>query len=294
MVAPGTKETFRQMSQDGADISSPAALPTGGWGIRGWLSAIYTRMFAAIESNNAFAVNVQDQHTRTGDVYFSQTIGSLFTLDIDAVVDEYSFTATTGHGILVGEQLVIYDSVGDRLYVGQALTVSVDVIGVDTPINFNYTAASTFGARSTKDINVNGAVTRQTFAVSPPIAVELDITRIMFEMQTTNFPELDMFGDIAAGLTRGLVLRVVNGINVNYFNVKQNGDFALLMYDVKEYAAAKHGVNGLSGRLTYAGQAKHGVTIRLEKDDRLEVIIQDDLSSLLKFRMLAAFHEVAD
>jgi len=44
MVAPGGNETFRQMAQDGADISSPFSMPSGGWGIRGWLSSIFTRM----------------------------------------------------------------------------------------------------------------------------------------------------------------------------------------------------------------------------------------------------------
>jgi len=44
MALPGSTETTRQMAQDGADISSPYAMPSGGWGIRGWLSAMFTRM----------------------------------------------------------------------------------------------------------------------------------------------------------------------------------------------------------------------------------------------------------
>ncbi|GAG07260.1 unnamed protein product, partial [marine sediment metagenome] len=162
-----------------------------------------------------------------------------------------------------------------------------------------YPTATTSVIRSTKDMNVDGSVTRKTFAITPPVDIEIDVTRIMFQMITTGFPELNMFGDIVGasppfGLFRGVVFRVVNGKNVNYFNAKQNSDLALLMYDVKEYEAAKHGVNGIGGRLTYSGQSKHGVTIRLALGDTLEIIIQDDLTSLLKFRMLAAFHEVED
>lgn len=40
MAEPGSNETVREMSQDGADITGAASL-TGGWGIRGWLSAIF-------------------------------------------------------------------------------------------------------------------------------------------------------------------------------------------------------------------------------------------------------------
>ena len=42
MAESGSDETFREMSQDGADIFSPIEVPSGGWGIRGWLSALYT------------------------------------------------------------------------------------------------------------------------------------------------------------------------------------------------------------------------------------------------------------
>jgi hypothetical protein len=174
------------------------------------------------------------------------------------------------------------------------LTVVTNTITLDIPLNFSFPSATSVVERTTIDMNVDGSTTRQTFTVSTPISIELDVTRVMFQMITTNFPELDMFGDIAGGLTRGIVFRVVNGARVNYFNVKDNSDLALLMYDVKEYEAAKHGANGIGGRLTYAGQPKHGVTIRLEQGDTLEIIISDNITSILKFRMSVSFHEVTD
>ena len=36
------------VAQDGKDIPSATALPAGGWGIRGWLSAIYTKLSASV------------------------------------------------------------------------------------------------------------------------------------------------------------------------------------------------------------------------------------------------------
>jgi len=44
-------ETSRHGAQDGADITSPATMPAGGWGIRGWLSAIYTNPHARVGHN---------------------------------------------------------------------------------------------------------------------------------------------------------------------------------------------------------------------------------------------------
>jgi len=49
MAEPGSTETVREMSQDGADITTPTAMPTGGWGIRGWLSALYTALKNAVD-----------------------------------------------------------------------------------------------------------------------------------------------------------------------------------------------------------------------------------------------------
>ena len=37
-------ETPQTVAQDGKDISATTAMPAGGWGIRGWLSSIYTKM----------------------------------------------------------------------------------------------------------------------------------------------------------------------------------------------------------------------------------------------------------
>jgi len=256
-------------------------------------STTRVKIVAPLESNGAVPVNIQDQHTRALDVFFSQVVGTPTTLTTDTIEDSYTISVTTGHGILVGDQLVIYDVAADRLFVGGVLASSTNVITLDTPINFTYHSSHSVVVRSTKELNVDGSTTRQVFQVAPPIQSDIDITRIMFQMTTTDFPEMNKFGDLTA-LTRGLVLRVVNGIKVNYFNVKSNGELVNLMYDVNFYEAAKHGVNGLGGRMTYAGAGKHGVTIRLKQGDALQVIIQDDLSSLVSFKMIAAGHIVED
>lgn len=247
-----------------------------------------------VESNGGIPVNIQDQHSLTSDLYFSQVVGVTSSLTLQAIEHSYNITVTPGHGIITGDQLVMFDIIGDRLYIGNVLNVLTNTILLDTPVNYNYSTNFSSVVRSTKDMNVDGSTNRQTFQISPPIGVEIDITRVMFQIITDDFPELDMFGDISGGLVRGVVLRAVNGQTVNYFNVKTNGELVNLMYDVSFYEAAKHGVNGLGGRLTYGGQSKHGVTIRLGQGDTLEAIVQDDLTSLNLFRMIGTFHIVTD
>lgn len=267
-----------------------AAAGTNTVNLRDWIKV---QIISPVESNGAIPVNIQDQTTRTGDTYFSQAIGAITTLQADATIDEYSINVTTGHGILVEEMLALFDSQGQRVYFGEVLTSGTNIITLDTPLNYNYNSSSTSISRRTIELNVDGSTTRQTFRITNPTNSSLDITRILFSMYTTGQPKLDEFGDLSS-LNRGIIFRVVNGINVNYFNVKENGDFVGLMHDVTFYDTTKQGTNGLGGRLTYGGQDKHGVVIRLDQGGTLEIIVQDDLTNLLKFRMVATFHEVTD
>lgn len=62
MAKKGSAEEFREMSQDGVDILSPATMPSGGWGIRGWLSALFTTFIAAIDATNEAVKTVDYTH----------------------------------------------------------------------------------------------------------------------------------------------------------------------------------------------------------------------------------------
>ncbi len=244
-------------------------------------------------TNGGVHTSPQERPILPFDVYFSQIETDASTLSVDASIDAYTFEATAGHTITVGTQLVLFDSVSNRIFVGEALVAGATTIDLDTPLNFSYPAATTTIVTSDKEMNVDGSVTRQTFSVAPPIlSGSIHITRIMFQMTTVEFPELNMFGDIvgptSTGLVRGLMVRVVNGRNINLFNVDTNGELVNLMFDLNFYEAAKHGVNGLSGRFTYGGPGKHGGPIELGPGDSIEAIVQDPLQTLLSFRMIAA------
>lgn len=98
-------------------------------------------------------------------------------------------------------------------------------------------------------------------------------------------------------LTNGVVLRIKHngtGTYENVWNVHSNGEFGLLTFDSAYTSKAPAGYNGFRWRNTYAGQSKHGVTLRLELGEILEVLIQDDLTGLNKFHIMAQGHLVTD
>ena len=162
-------------------------------------------------------------------------------------------------------------------------------------IDFEYQIGDQVSAGSV-NMNVDGSVTPKIFRIRAPdpgIPVIGDITRIILIMETTTAPEWNLFGDRAV-LANGIVLRKTDGSYQNIFTVKDNSEFAAIMYDLDFLDFTRFASYGVKGRLTFAGQNKIGVAIRLDIGEDLELIIQDDLTSLIKFTVLAEGHVVVD
>jgi hypothetical protein len=248
-----------------------------------------------LESNGAMPVNIQDQASRAFDIFFTQDVGSPTTLTTDTVEDTYVISVTTGHGFVSGDDFVIIDPVTQRGFTGEVLSTAGDnAVTLDRPLTFNFPSATSIVQKRTKDLNVDGSGTPQIFTVGSPLTGVLDVTRIMIQMTTTDPSLFNLFGDLSA-LERGLQFRIVNGVTNNLWNAKNNAELANLMYDIQFFDASHpQGVNGLAGRMTYAGQTKHGVVLRITGGESLEIIIQDDLQGLLSFRIIACGHLVTD
>lgn len=247
------------------------------------------------DPNGSMRVAIQDQASKAFDLFFSQDVGSPTTLTTDGVKDAYSISVTTGHGFVAGDDLILVNTVTEHEYSGCIVSVAGDnTVNMDMPLNFGFLSASTVVQQVTHDLNVDGSGTRQTFSIGSPLTGRLDITRLLIQMTTTAVPEYIEFGDLTA-LTRGCVMRVVNGNINNLWNVKSNAELANLMFDFTIYDAEKSfNVNGIAGRMTYAGPEKHGVVLRINSGEAIELIVQDNLSGLLSFRIIACGHIVVD
>jgi hypothetical protein len=248
-----------------------------------------------LESNGAIPVNIQDQTSPAFDIFFMQVDNDTqTTLAQNYFIDDQLINLTNATGYTPGQLLNIFE--GSNYYYGEIISVNGNEIELDTPLDFNYTT-SALVAESSRDISVDGSLETQIYEIALPGSAEIsiDITRIMFAMICVDPPEYNEFCDIPGGLTYGIVLRRKDGIYQNYWNVKSNGELANLMFDLNYYEQTwPQGVNGIAGRLTYGGQSKHGVTIRLDPGDSLQLLVQDDLTSLVEFRIIAEGHVVTD
>ena len=245
-------------------------------------------------------VSIQDQHTTPIDFYFLQINGVPTTLDgaittVNPTTFVYTFDVTDATNFAVGNYAGIFqDAEAERFFFAEILNVAGTTITVDTPIDFNYDDGVTV-ASFDRNINVNGAVTPQIFQVEvgPSSISEVDLNRQLWQMKTDTAVQLDEFGDLTR-LTNGCVLRIVraDGTINNIWNIKDNAQMSLHSYDVTFYTALGQGQDGLSCRMTYNGQDKRGVTIRLAPGDKLQFVVQDDLTDLDEFFLMMHGHFV--
>lgn len=229
-------------------------------------------------------VLVQDPHTDTVILPAMQLLGST-TLAVEAVPESYAIEVASSASMTIGDHIRIIDQAGERYYAGYILGISGTTIDLDSPIDFDYKSGSEVTNGNT-NMAVDGSVTPVHFHLrsgSPSIPQSIDITRIIMICECNSAVDLNKFGDIIGGLDRGLLMRISNGHLRNVFNIKTNRGLAALAYDWTPYDAShpNQGINGFAMRLTFGGQSKIGVVLRVRGDGQLGFIVQDDLSSLV-------------
>jgi hypothetical protein len=241
-------------------------------------------------------VNIQDQTTDVIIQKFNQVHNST-TLNGAVAIEEEEIIVTDATGIVAGSHLILFDPASVRFSTFIALTPSGTTIPLDRPLDFAY-PDGTFVDVAITNMAVDGSVTTQVFGLrgtgAPPgVDLDVDITRIIITMLTTNPVAYDLFGDLPA-LTKGVTVRVRNGKYFNIVNFKTNGELAGAMYDLTSAEAVNpnQGQNGYIGRMTFAGTNKMGVAIRLPIGEDLEILIQDNLSLIEKFEVVAEGHIV--
>jgi hypothetical protein len=245
-------------------------------------------------TNGGLDINIQDQHTTLIDSYFLQSVSN-FTISADITAStlttlEYDFEATAGHGLAGGNEIILLDTSADRAFYATVMNVATNTITLDRPIDYAFAASTTLGRIATSQMAVDGSSTEQIFTVRAG-TVPFDITRVIIQMVHSAAGDDGKFGGITA-ISRGLVMRSIDGVQNTIFNFKTNGDIRNFCFDLTYSDKAAGGENGTGARITFGGQSKHGVTIRLSGTDSLQWVVQDNLTGLTSLRIVAQGHEV--
>lgn len=241
-------------------------------------------------------VLLQDATSPIFIVKMSNLVAETTTTTLGAKND-YIINVASATGFVIGQYLTIYNAEFNRVFFSEILAINTLAITLDTPLDFEYPIGS-FVSVGITNMNVNGSVTPQIFGVRNPsgtdIPLAFDVTRIIFTCLTTTAIDLSEFGDIVGGLTRGIVIRKVDGTYYNIFNAKTNAELKNIMFDFDIQTAQGNQDDGFTGRLTFSGQEKMGAVIRLEEDQDLQMIVQDNLTTLVSFTAIVEGSQVVD
>lgn len=228
------------------------------------------------------------------DQYFTiaNNAGALTTAA--TIFDDYDIEVDTPGNFSIGDTIVLLHPM--TAYSAQVLGVAGSIVTTDELLNFAYPVGTAALSRS-REMNVDGSTTPQKFELFVPPGTffnKANVTRIMMECLTTSAVDLSKFGDIAGGLIKGLLLRGVpdpaTGLpSQNNWNVKTNSELKLLAFDfeVSDAQNLQQGQHGFHWRYTYGGEGKHDAIPALENLDRLQIIIQDSLLTILILQTLA-------
>ncbi len=243
-----------------------------------------------VDELGQLSVNVHDQKTRAFDFFFGR-LDNVTTLSAQADPEDLTLTLTSTTGFTDGKSAAVFADVDD-FYIGKQIGAPAgSVITVDTPVDIVLANASAVAAVTT-NMAVDGSVTTQIFQIGPTgpgSTAVTDVTRVLGHILDSTAMDDGKFGGITA-LTNGVVFRKNDGVITNYWNVKTNADLALICYDFRYSDKAPGGQYGCNFRNTYAGQHNHGVILELLPGEFLEILIQDDLTGLDEFIMMAQGH----
>ncbi len=251
-------------------------------------------IISPLESNGGIPVNIQDQNTRPFDIRINQIIDNTMTLAQAPTINTYDVVLTVGHGVVTGDTIAFLEQNGMvQLFFGEVLNVVGDTITMDTLVPWSFTPSNTIVFTYTNDLTVDGSINEQVFTITNFFNEPIDITRMIWHCTDNVAMDDEKFCGLTS-LTRGLSLRKkdVDGNYTNYWNVKSNGQWGELAFDKTYDDKAPAGFYGFTSRLTYGGQSKHGVVIRLDTNESIELIVQDDLTALERGVLMVEGHFV--
>jgi hypothetical protein len=240
-------------------------------------------------------MNLQDQTTPPLDLYFTRAGGAATTLAVKTTpihpTPLYDIDVTDATDFVTGTYVGMFSG-GGRYYFGTVVSKLGTVLTMDTPMDFEFEIGSPVLPTS-REMNVDGSVTPITFSIQAGSSgLLIDLTRVMFAMILSSQGDDGLFGNLTTTGFRGLLLRKVDGVLQNYWNVKDNSEIRSLGYDL-DYTVRSGGGGsfGMAARYTLGGPSKHGTVIRLGPGEALEAIVQDDYTGLVRNRLLVGGHQ---
>ena len=226
-------------------------------------------------------------HRHTG---VSTTLASAVTGGGDS---PSTITVVSGTGFNNGDPIQIEDET--KIEVTFPTIISgggTATLVLDRPIDFDFAIGATIEQVAT-NMAVDGSITPVSFKLIPDTSQTWHIVRFLLAMVHSTAGDDSRFGDIAGGLANGCVLRGYNAEADQYrtfTNWKSNFDIKMDMFNLPNTDKAGAGNFGTNGRGSIRDGTGASPRLIGANDDYLELLVQDDLTGLIKFNLKGQGH----
>ena len=246
-------------------------------------------------THGALDVHTADIHHFAAVRKFHRDTAVASTLAVAVASQDTTITLVSGTGFVAGDSVFLgEDGLAGTQSLYIIISVATNVLSLDRPVDLARPVGTDVHVALTSMQGLIGTVASPIiYHITPPADSGWHITRLILTMtHSTTVGDLGKFGDLTA-LTNGVLLRIlVDGQSYNVTNWKDSADIKVDFYDVEfDTRSGNKGTYGTSGRGSFY---KLGMVIALDgaTADAMEVVIQDDLTSLDTFVVSAQGHIV--
>ena len=241
----------------------------------------------------ALSVHDADVHREIISFQLHQHTATTTTFSIAASAGDININLTSAAGFAIGDSLHLFNGTNVEHPHPQITGLAGTVATLDRPLDHDFSIGDEI-TKSLVNMKVNGSLASpQIFKVEPLASQIMHITEMSIELTHTSSGDNGLFGDLAK-LTNGVVLRRYDGTtgtHSTYTVWKDNGDIYLDTSDI--YYASRSG-SGATHSTNSSGNLKDIAKAVLYLDgsvgDYFEVLVQDNLTSLVTFRIKVHGH----
>lgn len=257
-------------------------LPNGHNSIAGNAGGPYKTLKGALN------VHAADVHNIPINNFFFRTTATNTTLSAAASSGDIDINVVDASGFAVGNEIQVNGA--DQTTFPVIIGITVNNIQLDRPLDNDHIIGTSITLVHTEMTESGTVAAPVSHIIGPPAGVIWHITRVLISMTHGSAGDLGLFGNLAA-LTNGVVFRAnVSGQLGTFSNWKSNADIKNDMFDVEfDTRSGGGGTFGTSGRGSFS---RIGTVVRLDGDlgDHLEMLVQDNLTTLTTFRIKAQGH----
>jgi len=240
----------------------------------------------------ALNVHNADVHDFPVNEYFHRHTGVADSFSVASTKGDVSISVTNGTQFAVGDNIHIFGTVFESTF-PQITAISTNTLTLDRPLDNAYSIGDSVEV-VTFDMSIVGTLLNPvSFRLVPPTGKIWHVVRTLFSMTHDSTGDLGLFGNIQS-LKNGVVLRVYRASENQYttFTIwKSNSDIKDDMYNLD--FDVRSGGGGTAGT-TGEGSIRVGTgavpKLNGTDGDFMELLIQDDLTGLVSYKMKGQGH----